>query len=504
MVINTQAASLVGADAAWVGVEVDLLRRLPAVAIVGLPSASIRESTERVRSAILAAGFEFPRQRVVVSLAPADLRKDGTAFDLPMAVGILAASKVFDPTRIASTLLVGELSLSGDVRGVRGVLAYACLAKARGLAELIVPAANEAEAALVEGLNTRVARTLAEVVAHFAGQAELPRARSEAPHPGNGGADLRDVRGQEPARLALEIAAAGGHNLLMEGPPGCGKSMLAARLPGILPSMTREEALVCTRIHSAAGLPLPGSGILSARPFRAPHHSVSLAGMIGNAALRPGEASLAHQGVLFLDEFPEFPRHVRETLRAPLETREVVLARAGGNVVFPASFMLVAAANPCPCGFFGHPTRPCTCTVPRRDQYRARLSGPLADRLDLRVELEPVPPETLLTGRESESSAEVRQRVEEARRRQYLRAGRAMSNAELPGEGLPKAVLATTAALHLLQDWMERTSQSARVGSRVLKVARTVADLDGAAKVEPAHIHRAVSLRCEVDDGEAR
>lgn len=492
------SGALVGVDGVPVTVEVDLLRRLPAMAIVGLPSMSVRESADRVRSAILAAGLEFPRFRVVVSLAPADLRKEGTALDLPIAVGVLAAAGRVPVDRLGAYLLVGELTLSGELRPVRGAIALARLARDRGLTGVVVPAACAAEAALVDGVDVRAACTLREVVDFLAGEGELPGPPSPGAASPAEPLDLRDVRGQGMARAALEVAAAGGHNLLFEGPPGCGKTMLAARLPGILPAMSREEALECTCVHSVAGLHPPEAGLLDRRPFRAPHHSVSLAGLLGAASLRPGEASLAHNGVLFLDEFPEFPRHVREALRAPLEDRRVVLARAAGTVVLPASFMLVAAANPCPCGYLGHPTRPCVCPEAARERYRGRLSGPLLDRIDLRVELLPVAPAELMGGAAGESSAEVRARVERARRRQAERyRGAFRCNADVGPERAVEASAARPAALTALQAHMDGLGLSARLARRLLRVARTLADLDGAAAVDAEHVHRAVALRLD-------
>jgi magnesium chelatase family protein len=495
------AATLSGVDAVRVGVEVDLLRRLPQVVMVGLPAPSVRESADRVRSAIVAAGFEFPRQRVVVALAPADLRKEGTAFDLPIAIGTLVEARQVRPDRAERYLFVGELSLTGELRPVRGTLAFAWLARADGLAGVVVPAACAPEAALVEGIEVRAAATLADVVRFLNGEAELPLGVPCAPGPLAFNADLRDIRGQLGAREALEVAAAGGHNLLLEGPPGCGKTMLAARLPTILPRMTLAEALECTRIHSVAGLHAPDAGALRVRPFRAPHHSISAAGLIGGANLRPGEVTLAHNGVLFLDEFPEFPRGAREVLRGPLEDRRIVLARASGRVVLPASFALVAAANPCPCGNFGHPSRPCLCPEAARERYRTRLSGPLMDRIDLRIELQPVRPAELLGGGDGEDSATVRARVERARDIQRTRyGGTVLSNAELRAEQVQEAAEAEPGALSVLQLHLEAGSSSARVGRRLLKVARTLADLEGDPRVRIAHIARAIGLRCDLDE----
>ncbi len=493
-------AVLVGVEGVLVSVEVDLLRRLPSVVIVGLPSPSVREAAERVRSAILASGFEFPRNRVVISLAPADIRKEGTGFDLPMAMAILAAAGVVDRARAARWLFAGELALSGEVRGVRGALSIACVARDAGFEGVVLPAASAAEGALVEGVDVRVAGTLREVVQFIRGEGELLRPGCPESAPPAEGVDLREVEGQTEARLALEVAAAGGHNLIFEGPPGCGKSMLAARLPGILPSLTTAEALECTRIHSSAGLRPANAGIVYRRPFRAPHHSVSAAGIVGGADLRPGEASLAHHGVLFLDEFPEFRRDVREALRAPLEDRVVVLARAGGRAVLPASFALVAAANPCPCGYHGHPSRACVCSPSARQRYRAHLSGPIVDRIDLRVVLVPVDPSLLFGSSGAEDSASVRVRVEAARVRQRARNGPGLTNASVAAERVVSLADPSEVSLRALVSHVERSGTSARVATRILRVSRTLADLEGTPRVELRHVERAITLRFEGEE----
>lgn len=494
---DVNGAVLWGVDAVRVVVEVDLLRRLPCVVIVGLPSASVREASERVRSAILSSGVEFPRSRVVISLAPADLRKDGTAFDLPVAVGILAAHGVVRSEVAARWLLAGELALSGALRPVRGALSMACLAASTSLRGIIVPVENGAEAALVPGLDVRVASCLLDVIQHLNGDRELPGPRLRDRVAAGEPLDLRDVREQPQARLALEVAAAGGHNLLLEGPPGCGKTMLAARLPGILPPLTPGEALECTRIHSVAGLRSDGDGVVSSRPFRAPHHSISTAGMVGTADLRPGEASLAHNGVLFLDEFPEFRRDVREALRAPLEDRRLVVSRAAGSVNFPANFSLVASANRCPCGNYGHPRAACTCSPPERQRYRNRLSGPILDRVDLRLVLAPVTGAAQFTGPPGEDSASVRARVVEARARAAARNGEALTNAAVPTEAVGACVRATPLALRLLVEHIDLAGTSARAGKRVLRVARTLADLAGDEQVGDEHVATALSLRVD-------
>ena len=497
MAIEVHSGTLVGVDGVSVRVEVDLLRRLPAVVIVGLPGGAVRESADRVRSALQAAGFEFPRKRVVVNLAPADLRKAGTAFDLPIAVGILAASEQVPAAALEDTLFVGELSLEGRLRPVPGALSLALLARAAGLRRVVLPEGVAAEAALVDGVEVLAAASLPEVTAWLQGGPALRRAGAPPADDASAGPDLAEVRGQLRARRALEVAAAGGHNLLLLGPPGCGKTMLAARLPGILPTLRFDEAVEVTRVHSVSGLRGEGQGLVARRPFRAPHHSVSAAGMVGNALLQPGEVSLAHHGVLFLDELPEFGRSVLELLRGPLEDREIRISRAHGTVRFPAGFTLVAAANPCPCGYEGHPTRPCTCAPAARERYRARLSGPLLDRIDLQVWVQPVEPAQLARAAPGEPSAAVRARVEAARDRQRQRAaaGFPRSNAELAGEAIRAAADPTPAAVHTLSTAMERLGFSARAWARLLKVARTLADLDGTARVDVPHVLEAATYR---------
>ena len=497
MPCTTLSATLLGVDARLVEVEVDVVKRLPTMVIVGLPANSVREASERVRSAIVASGLEYPKLRVTVNLAPADLRKRGTGLDLPIALGTLAASGKIDADALRARMFFGELGLDGELRPVPGALAVARLAAEQGVRDLVLPAASAGRAALVPELRVLAARSLAEVAAWARGEGVLPEGMPQLEDDELDCADLADVRGQENARRALEIAAAGGHNLLMVGSPGMGKTMLAARLPSILPAMSFDEALEATQVHSVAGLLSPGVGLLERRPFRAPHHSVSSAGLVGGASLRPGEACLAHRGVLFLDEVPEFSRRVLEQLRAPLEDRRIVLCRAAGTVVFPSAFTLVAAANPCPCGHWGHPRLPCRCSDRDRARYLARISGPLMDRIDLHVAVDNVDADELVGGPGGEPSAAVRERVEAARRRQRERVPPELAgcNAELTGAQIRELAATTRRAELVLRDAVERLALSGRGCDRVLKLSRTLADLDAEPRVEAHHVAEALSFR---------
>jgi magnesium chelatase family protein len=505
MAVTVHTGTLIGVDGVPVEVEVDLVRRLPGMVIVGLPGGAVRESGERVRSALTEAGQEFPRKRVVVNLAPADLRKTGTGFDLPIAVGVLAASGQAPNLPLRDTAFAGELSLEGRLRRVRGALPLALMARSQGLKRLVLPVGDAAEAAVVPGLEVLGAPDLGSVVAWMRGEGTLLPPDAVAPDPGEPPPDLSEVRGQGRARRALEVAAAGGHNLLLVGSPGCGKTMLAARMPGILPSLDFDEAVDITRVYSAAGLLPPDQGLLHRRPFRAPHHSVTAAGMVGSATLQPGEVSLAHNGVLFLDEVAEFRRSVLELLRGPLEDRKIRLVRAAGSAVLPASVSLVAAANPCPCGYLGHPARACVCSPAQVDRYRSRLSGPLMDRIDLQVWVQPVDTRALVDGAPGEHSAAVRARVEVARGRQRARASSlgAASNAALSGDAIRAAARPTAAAHDALQRALDAHGLSARAWSRILKVARTIADLDAADRVDVAHVLEATAYRLPEGEGGA-
>jgi magnesium chelatase family protein len=489
-------AALVGIDGVAVEVEVRISSQLPRVDIVGLPALAVRESAARVRAAIQASGLRFPDRRVTVNLAPAELRKTGAGLDLPIAVAVLAAEGQIDQAALAQVGLVGELALDGRLRPVRGALALALGLRRAGCAEVVLGRGNAAEAALAPGLAVRAAEDLAGVLAHLQGGECLPRAaaapRAAATAPD---LDLADVRGQSHAVRALEVAAAGGHGLLLRGAPGAGKTMLARRLPGILPPLSREEAIAVTQIHGAAA-PLDAP-ILHERPFRAPHHSASAAGLLGGGSTpRPGEVSLAHGGVLFLDELPEFDRRCLESLRQVLEERRVVVARARGTCVFPADFQLVAASNPCPCGWRGSGRRDCRCDDGAVAHYLARVSGPLLDRIDLHVTLLPLGWHELDSpAPHAAHSAEVRARVDTARRIQGRRGG--PTNARIADAALDAAVRATPEARNLLGRAVDRFALSARAARRVLRVARSIADLAGEPQVGPRAMAEALGYRSE-------
>jgi magnesium chelatase family protein len=498
MLASLESAAVVGIHASPVHVEVDLCFGLPRFQLVGLPDTSVKESRDRVHAAIRNSGFEFPQHRIVINMAPADVRKAGSSFDLPIALGVLAASGVVLTRDIRDIVIVGELSLDGTIHPARGVLPIAVAARQQGAAAVLLPAGNEAEASVVEGLRLLPVRTLGEAVTLLnRPRDEWPVSPPLQPPPvsaPDSDLDLSDLRGQGFARRALEVAAAGGHNLLMVGPPGAGKTMLARRLPTVLPPLGFDEALEATAIHSVAGLIPPGGGLLTDRPFRAPHHTISDAALVGGGSQpRPGEVSLAHHGVLFLDEMPEFERRVLDSLRQPVEEGRITVSRAARSVVFPARFMLVAAMNPCPCGYQGSATRACRCTPPQIDRYRARISGPLRDRLDLIVEVEPVPVGALGSGPPGEPSAEVRRRVLEARERQARR--QPMLNARLPARSLQRASALGPGGRSLLDRSAERLALSARAYHRVLRVARTIADLEGSAHIAETHLAEALQYR---------
>ncbi len=500
--VRVQSFGLQGIDAIPVSVEVDVSPGLPCFEIVGLPDTAVRESRERVRAAIRNGGWAFPAQRITVNLAPAYTRKGGPGFDLAIALGILAAGGCPAPEALAGVAVAGEVALDGTLRPVRGVLAMALAARRAGVRAFVVPAENGGEAALAGGA-VYGAPDLTAVVQHLCGQRELRRVAGAEPGEAAppSGPDLADVKGQLAARRALEVAAAGGHSLLMVGPPGAGKSLLARCLPGILPPLELDEALEVSRIHSVAGL-LTGGRLLRQRPYRAPHHCASRSAILGGGnPLRPGEVTLAHHGVLFLDELPEFSRQVLEGLRQPTEEGQVLLSRAHGSVAFPARPMLVAAANPCPCGYFGDPVRECACPPGAVAMYRSRLSGPLLDRFDIQIALQPVPYAELVAAsaqeRSGEPSAAVRERVAAARQVQVQRfqGSPARCNAQMSVAQVRRYCALPRGGEPLLRQAVEQMGLSLRGHDRVLKVARTIADLAGSPEIELPHLAEALQYR---------
>ena len=502
MLACVRTAAVFGIEACTIDVEVDVSFGLPGITMVGLPDASVRESRDRVRSAIRNSGFEFPDHRITVNLAPADIRKAGSSFDLPIALGVLAASGTLSRRDVDDVLLLGELSLDGGIQSARGVLPIAAAARRQHFNGLLLPRSNRAEASVVQGLELYGVRSLEEAVralndpAAFLAQYSSERtAPAPAAVPRVDG-DFADVQGQALARRALEIAAAGGHNTLMVGPPGSGKTMMARRVAGILPALVFDEALEVTSIHSVAGLLGAGHGLMTNRPFRAPHHTISDVALVGGGQNpRPGEISLAHHGVLFLDEMAEFNRSVLEVLRQPLEEGCVRIARALRTVSFPARFMLIGAMNPCPCGFHGDETRPCRCSPMQIARYASRLSGPLRDRMDLTVSVAALPARDLSAAVTSESSAAIRARVEGARERQMSRDG--MLNARLQGRLLRARTALDRDARRIFDVALTRLGLTARGHDRVLRVARTIADLEGRDGISADQLAEALQFRGE-------
>ncbi len=502
MLAKVLSSALIGIDAILVDVEVDLAPGLPSFATVGLPDGAVKESKDRVRAALKNSGYDFPARRITANLAPADIKKEGAAYDLPISIGILAATGVVKSEYLQNYTLLGELSLDGGLKPVRGALSMAVAAKRAGLTGIILPAENAPEAAVVEGLHVIGAASLAQVVEFLCGRDPIDPCRVDLEELFTSGCeygeDFCEVKGQESAKRALEIAAAGSHNLLMIGPPGSGKTMLARRIPTILPRMSFDEAIETTKIFSVSGMLDKERSLLAVRPFRSPHHTISDVGLIGGGTTpKPGEVSLAHNGVLFLDELPEFKKNVLEVLRQPLEDGRVTISRSLVSLTYPSRVMLVAAMNPCPCGYLADPIHPCSCTPITIHRYRSRISGPLLDRIDIHIEVPAVKYRELADRGEAESSAVIAARVERSREIQLerYRGTRIHCNAQMTPRFIKKHCELDAAGNRMLELVTDRLGFSARTYNRILKVARTIADLDDSENIREQHIAEAIQYR---------